>query len=54
MSAVETVHDLTTSKASFIEEARGRGDLFIRQPYDFKAVDALQTNFDLPRSTLSA
>src|SRR5262245_47437941 len=25
--------DLTTTQASFIEEARGRGDLFIHQPY---------------------
>ena len=30
----------------------GRSALFIRPPYEFKAVDALLTNFHLPCSTL--
>lgn len=30
----------------------GRTDLYIRPPYRFKAVDALMTNFHLPRTTL--
>jgi S-adenosylmethionine:tRNA ribosyltransferase-isomerase len=30
----------------------GQTDLFIRPPYQFRAVDALMTNFHLPRSTL--
>jgi S-adenosylmethionine:tRNA ribosyltransferase-isomerase len=30
----------------------GTTDLFIRPPYEFKAVDALMTNFHLPKSTL--
>lgn len=30
----------------------GRTDLFIRPPYQFRLVDALVTNFHLPRSTL--
>lgn len=33
-------------------EASGRSDLFIRRPFDWRAVDALMTNFHLPRSTL--
>jgi S-adenosylmethionine:tRNA ribosyltransferase-isomerase len=35
-----------------IEPWNGPTDLFIRPPYKFKAVDALMTNFHLPRSTL--
>ncbi len=31
---------------------QGETDLFIRPPYEFKAVDALLTNFHLPKSTL--
>jgi S-adenosylmethionine:tRNA ribosyltransferase-isomerase len=31
---------------------RGETDLFIRPPYQFRAVDALMTNFHLPRTTL--
>ncbi len=35
VSAPSGVHgDLTTGRADFIEQARDRGDLFIRQPYD--------------------
>jgi len=30
----------------------GNTDLFIRPPYEFRAVDALLTNFHLPRTTL--
>jgi S-adenosylmethionine:tRNA ribosyltransferase-isomerase len=30
----------------------GNTDLFIRSPYEFRAVDALVTNFHLPRTTL--
>lgn len=35
-----------------IQEWSGETDLFIRPPYTFKAVDALLTNFHLPRTTL--
>jgi len=31
---------------------KGRTDIFIKQPYDFKIVDLLLTNFHLPKSTL--
>jgi len=30
----------------------GHTDLFIRPPYQFRAVDAMLTNFHLPRTTL--
>ncbi|MEQ9569753.1 MAG: tRNA preQ1(34) S-adenosylmethionine ribosyltransferase-isomerase QueA [Longimicrobiales bacterium] len=35
-----------------IRPGSGSTDLFIRPPYDFRVVDALVTNFHLPRSTL--
>jgi S-adenosylmethionine:tRNA ribosyltransferase-isomerase len=35
-----------------IEPFTGKTDLFIHPPYRFKAVDAMMTNFHLPRSTL--
>jgi S-adenosylmethionine:tRNA ribosyltransferase-isomerase len=31
---------------------RGETDLFIHPPYEFRAVDALVTNFHLPRTSL--
>jgi S-adenosylmethionine:tRNA ribosyltransferase-isomerase len=33
-------------------EWQGETDLFIRPPYQFRAIDALMTNFHLPKSTL--
>ena len=33
-------------------EASGRSSLFIRRPYPWQVVDALMTNFHMPRSTL--
>ena len=35
-----------------VESCRGRTNLFIRHPYRFRAVDAILTNFHLPKSTL--
>ena len=34
------------------EAREGETRIFIRPPYDFRAVDKLVTNFHLPRSTL--
>jgi S-adenosylmethionine:tRNA ribosyltransferase-isomerase len=50
-----------TTTVRALESAAGQGgvrpmagwtDLFVRPPYEFKVVDALLTNFHLPRSTL--
>jgi S-adenosylmethionine:tRNA ribosyltransferase-isomerase len=35
-----------------IEPWSGPTNLFIRPPYEFRAIDGLLTNFHLPRSTL--
>ena len=40
------------SAAGPFEPGRGWTNLFIRPPYVFRAVDALVTNFHLPRSSL--
>jgi S-adenosylmethionine:tRNA ribosyltransferase-isomerase len=42
----------TAAQNGQIEAYEGQTDLFIRPPYKFQAVDALLTNFHLPRSTL--
>jgi S-adenosylmethionine:tRNA ribosyltransferase-isomerase len=42
----------TASRAGTLEAWEGETDLFIRPPYEFRAVDALMTNFHLPKSTL--
>jgi len=42
----------TAASSGTPEPFTGRTDLFIRPPYEFHAVDALLTNFHLPRTTL--
>ncbi len=48
-----SVRVLETAAASgTLQPWTGETNLFIRPPYDFRAVDALLTNFHFPRSTL--
>jgi len=42
----------TAAAGGLLEPFSGDTDLFIRPPYEFRAVDALLTNFHLPRTTL--
>jgi len=42
----------TAAAGGSLEPFSGHTDLFIRPPYEFRAVDALLTNFHLPRTTL--
>ena len=49
--AVGTTPDRALQPAA-IGKLEGRTDIFIKQPYDFKIVDLLLTNFHLPKSTL--
>ena len=42
----------TASADGTLEPFSGQTDLFIRPPYRFRAVDAMLTNFHLPRTTL--
>lgn len=42
----------TAAREGTLQSWSGETNLFIRPPYQFRAVDALLTNFHLPRSTL--
>jgi S-adenosylmethionine:tRNA ribosyltransferase-isomerase len=42
----------TASSSGQLQSWQGETDLFIRPPYEFRAVGALLTNFHLPKSTL--
>ncbi len=49
-----TVRALETcaSKHGFLDSSEGWTEIFIRPPYEFKAVDGLLTNFHLPKTSL--
>ncbi len=42
----------TAARDGQLQAWQGETDLFIRPPYAFRSVDALLTNFHLPKSTL--
>ncbi len=42
----------SAARSGMLQPWRGATDLFIRPPYNFRAIDGLLTNFHLPRSTL--
>jgi S-adenosylmethionine:tRNA ribosyltransferase-isomerase len=44
--------EAAAQRAMPLEPFEGFVDLFIRPPFEFRAVDALITNFHLPRSSL--
>jgi S-adenosylmethionine:tRNA ribosyltransferase-isomerase len=49
-TAVRTLE--TAAAGGELRPWQGQTDLFIRPPYEFQAVDAMMTNFHLPKSTL--
>ncbi|MDZ4198720.1 MAG: S-adenosylmethionine:tRNA ribosyltransferase-isomerase, partial [Kiritimatiellia bacterium] len=50
-TTVRTLESVARASGGF-QSGSGRSDLFIREPFHFQRVDALLTNFHLPRSTL--
>lgn len=50
-TSVRTLETVATPEGRIVP-GEGWTDIFIRPPYDFRAVDHLITNFHLPRSTL--
>ena len=50
-TSVRTLESVVADDRRFVESS-GDTRIFIRPPYEFKAVDHLITNFHLPRSTL--
>ena len=53
-TSVRTLETVAAANDGRIIACQGRTEIFIRPPYTFRAVDALLTNFHLPRSTLLA
>ncbi len=49
---LETVSRLSSLVSSSSSALRGETDLFIHTPFEFRIVDAMVTNFHLPKSTL--
>ena len=52
MVAVGTTSVRALESAALSGDLEGRTELFIHRPWDWRLVDALMTNFHLPRSSL--
>jgi S-adenosylmethionine:tRNA ribosyltransferase-isomerase len=52
LRVLESLARITNHQSPTVTPGPGRTRIFIHPPYDFKIVDALLTNFHLPRSTL--
>ena len=53
-TSVRTLETVAAAHDGRIVASQGRTEIFIRPPYKFRAVNAMLTNFHLPRSTLLA
>ena len=53
-TSTRVVESAAAATSSPFEPWTGSTDIFIRPPYEFQAMDALMTNFHLPKSTLLA
>ncbi|MCS1407010.1 MAG: S-adenosylmethionine:tRNA ribosyltransferase-isomerase [Verrucomicrobia subdivision 3 bacterium] len=51
-TTVRVLETVTTTSNGIIQPQRGKTNIFIYPPYEFKIVDALITNFHLPKSSL--
>lgn len=51
-TTVRALESLTIDDAGAVEASRGEAQLFIRPGHEFRLVDAMMTNFHLPRSSL--
>ncbi|MEZ6137457.1 MAG: tRNA preQ1(34) S-adenosylmethionine ribosyltransferase-isomerase QueA [Pirellulaceae bacterium] len=53
-TSARVLESAAAQTGSVFQPWRGSTDIFIRPPYEFVALDALMTNFHLPKSTLLA
>ncbi len=51
-TSTRTLETIATNNNGLFKECAGNTDIFIYPGYEFKAIDALITNFHLPKSTL--
>ena len=51
-TTVRTLETMADPVTGLVAAGEGRSDIFITPPYEFRATDAMLTNFHLPKSTL--